>query len=175
MITGPDGTKFNYENGQNLFTTVKSGQLFQILYFKKRKTMQLPSFDPELCGGANSFASPVKLETSDGRIFFLVGQKRCDTLRFWIYVLASSGESNHYSYNLSIIKNSGDEEQSFKGKLFSLDLNEATKGSVFIMDTEIAKRICNEDSKLNLNIVIRNLKEEAKDDDVESGVDEGED
>ena len=86
-----------------------------------------------------------------------------------------SGESNHYSFNLSITKNSGDEEQSFKGKLFTLDLNEATKGSVFIMDTEIAQRICNEDSKLNLNIVIRNLKEEAKDDDVESGVDEGED
>ena len=58
------------------------------------------------------------------------------------------------------------------GKVFTLDLDEATEGSVFIMDSKTAKRICNEDSKLNLNIVIRNLKEEAKDDDVESGVDE---
>ena len=44
------------------------------------------------------------------------------------------------------------------------------------MDSEAAKDICVEDSgKLNVNVVIRNLKEEAKDDDDESGVSEGED
>ena len=115
LITGPDGTKFKYEiDPKGSASSIEYGQLFQILYFKKRKIMQLPSFDPELCGGAKSFGSPVKLETTDGRIFFLVGRKQCDTLRFWIYILASSGESNHYSYNLSITKNSGDEEQTFK-------------------------------------------------------------
>ena len=43
------------------------------------------------------------------------------------------------------------------------------------MDLESAKRICGEDSKLNINITFRNLKEEAKDDDVESGISDGED
>ena len=56
-----------------------------------------------------------------------------------------------------------------------MDFSEATKGSVFIMDLESAKRICGEDSKLNINITFRNLKEEAMDDDVGSGVSDGED
>ena len=137
LITGPDGTKFNYETDPKgayhyvhcfvesvcdwyeCYSCIEYGHLFQILYFKKRKIMQLPSFDPELCGGANNLGSPVKLETTDGRIFFLVGRKQYDTLWFWIYILASSGDSNDYSYNLSITKNSGDEEQTFKGKLFT--------------------------------------------------------
>ena len=43
------------------------------------------------------------------------------------------------------------------------------------MTTEAAQKICEEDTNLNVNIVIRNLKEEAKDDSGESGVDDGED
>ena len=48
-------------------------------------------------------------------------------------------------------------------------------GSVFMMATEAAQKICEEDTNLNVNVVIRNLKEEAKDDSGESGVDDGED
>ena len=48
-------------------------------------------------------------------------------------------------------------------------------GSVFLMTTEAAQKICKEDTNLNVNVVIRNLKEEAKDDSEESGVDDGED
>ena len=48
-------------------------------------------------------------------------------------------------------------------------------GSVFMMATEAAQEICEEDTNLNVNVVIRNLKEEAKDDSEESGVDDGED
>ena len=46
-----------------------------------------------------------------------------------------------------------------------------------MMATEAAQEICEEDTNLNLfnvNVVIRNLKEEAKDDSEESGVDDGE-
>ena len=43
------------------------------------------------------------------------------------------------------------------------------------MTTEAAQKICEEDTNLNVNVVIRNLKEEAKDDSEESGVDDGED
>ena len=44
-----------------------------------------------------------------------------------------------------------------------------------MMATEAAQKICEEDTNLNVNVVIRNLKEEAKDDSEESGVDDGED
>ena len=54
-------------------------------------------------------------------------------------------------------------------------LGEATKGTVFTIDTDAVEGIFASDSKLNVRIVIRNLKEEAKDDDGESGVSEGED
>ena len=43
------------------------------------------------------------------------------------------------------------------------------------MTTEAAQEICEEDTNLNVNVVIRNLKEEAKDDSEESGVDDAED
>ena len=44
-----------------------------------------------------------------------------------------------------------------------------------MMATDAAQNICEEDTNLNVNVVIHNLKEEAKDDEVESGVDDGED
>ena len=44
------------------------------------------------------------------------------------------------------------------------------KGSEFIMKTEAAKKICDEDSKLDVKIAIRNLKKEAMDHDESSGV-----
>ena len=44
-----------------------------------------------------------------------------------------------------------------------------------MIGTEAVEGIFATDSKLDVRIVIRNLKEEAKDDDGESGVSEGED
>ena len=54
-------------------------------------------------------------------------------------------------------------------------LGEATKGTVFTIDTDAVERIFAADSKLEVRIVIRNLKQEAMDDGGESGVSEGED
>ena len=42
-----------------------------------------------------------------------------------------------------------------------------------MMGTEAAMEICDEKSNFDVNITIRNLKEEAKDDDEESGVSDG--
>ena len=41
------------------------------------------------------------------------------------------------------------------------------------MVTEDVKKFCNDKSKFDVNVTIRNLKEEAKDDDEESGVSNG--
>ena len=49
------------------------------------------------------------------------------------------------------------------------------KGSEFIMKSEAAKKICDEDSKLDVKITIRNLKQEAMDDSESSGVSDGSD
>ena len=54
-----------------------------------------------------------------------------------------------------------------------MDKDDPVEGSVFIMETKTAKKICDEKSKFDVNIVIRNLKEEAKDSEEESGVSDG--
>ena len=54
-----------------------------------------------------------------------------------------------------------------------MDKDDPVEGSVLIIETKAAKEFCDEKSKFDVNITIRNLKEEAKDDDVESGVSDG--
>ena len=51
-----------------------------------------------------------------------------------------------------------------------MDKDDPVKGSVFMMGTDAAKEMCDEKSMFDVNIVIRNLKEEAMDDDESSGV-----
>ena len=53
------------------------------------------------------------------------------------------------------------------------NLLSSIEGLIFTMVTEAVKKFCNEKSKFDVNITIRNLKEEAKDDDGESGVSNG--
>ena len=107
--------------------------------------------------------------------FFLVGRKQFDTLRFWIYIVGSYLEAKHYSYTLTVVNNAGNKKYMHQGEVFNLDLDEVATGSVFMMATEAAQKICEEDTNLNVNVVISNLKEEAKDNEMESGVDDGED
>ena len=124
-VLSPDGTTFNFSTcnhfhptNPNGRTTESWGQFPQMLYCKTEKLQPTPStFNAEQCG-TNVLSTPVKLETTDGRIFFLVGRKQCDTIRFWIYIIGSSMEAKHYSYNLSITNNCGDGEQIDKGKLY---------------------------------------------------------
>ena len=153
-----------------------------IFVFEKEKTdanYRLPTCreffrDLFLCG-PQDFGNPVKLEATDGMTFFLVGRKQYDTLRFWIYIVGSYLEAKHYSYTLTVVNNAGNKKYIHQGEVFSLDLDEVATGSVFMMATEAAQKICEEDTNLNVNVSICNLKEEAKDDDMESGVDDGED
>ena len=105
--------------------------------------------------------------------FFLASRKQCDTLRFSIYLLGSAVQAKNYSYCLSMMDKAGEQRFDFQGKVFTLDKDDPVEGSVFIIETKAAKAICDEKSKFDVNITIRNLKEEAKDDDVESGVSDG--
>ena len=113
--------------------------------------------------------TPTMLKTS-GAIFFLSSRKQWDTLRFWIYLAGSALESKNYSYTLSIKDKTGKPKHVFHGDIFTLDKYDPVKGSVFMMGIEDAKEICGENSKFDVNITIRNLKEEAMDEDESSGV-----
>jgi hypothetical protein len=113
---------------------------------------------------------PTRLETSDAT-FFLVRKKQCDTLRFWVYFIGSTLEAKNFCYTLAIADDYEVDKYDFQGRVFTLDKDEPLKGSVFIMETEAANKIIDRDLvELDVKITIRNLKEEAKDTDEESGV-----
>ena len=46
------------------------------------------------------------------------------------------------------------------------------KQFAFVIGTEVIKEIRNEDNKMSMEVTIHDLKEEAKDEDVESGVED---
>ena len=124
---------------------------------------------PKICDTI-AVGMPTTLKTS-GAIFFLASQKQCDTLRFWMYLAGSALEAKHYEYTLSIADGkTGKPKHVFYGEVFTLDKDDPVKGSVFMMGTDAAKEMCDENSMFDVNIVIRNLKEEAMDDDESSGI-----
>ena len=129
-----------------------------------------PNF-PKICDTI-TIGTPTILKTS-ADTFFLASRKQCDTLRFSIYLLGSAVQAKNYSYCLSMTDKAGEQRFDFQGKVFTLDKGDPVEGSVFIIETKAAKEFCDEKSKFDVNITIRNLKEEAKDDDVESGVSDG--
>ena len=81
---------------------------------------------PKICGSEN-YGVVTKLETSDAA-FFLVRQKKDDTLRFRVYFVGSPLESKNYIYNLSISDKAGQEKYDFQGKVFTLDKDDPVKG-----------------------------------------------
>ena len=123
---------------------------------------------PKICD-TNSIGTPTMLKTKDA-IFFLAIQKQCETLQFRIYMAGSAFEAKHYLYTLSIMDKTSEQKFVFQGKVFTLDKDDPVKGSVFMMGIESVEEICDEKSKFDVNITIRNLKQEAMDEDESSGL-----
>ena len=95
-------------------------------------------------------------------------------VRIWFYILGSPKEAEHFRYELKIKKEAG-KETKFFGKVRSI--NEDYKSfmesdDTFEMSYGMAKKYLNGESELEYTFKIRNLKEEAKDEDFESGIDD---
>ena len=95
-------------------------------------------------------------------------------VRIWFYILGSPKEAEHFRYELKIKKESG-KEAKFFGKVRSINEDYKTfleSDDTFEMSFGMAKKYLNEESVLEYTFKIRNLKEEAKDEDFESGIDD---
>ena len=116
------------------------------------------------CCGYENCRVVTKLETSDA-VFLLVRQKRLDKLIFWVHFIGPPMEALNYYYKLYIANKAGKEKYDFEGKVLTLDKDCLTQGnidvsnighriigSVFIMETDAAKNICDEDSKFDVKI-----------------------
>ena len=119
---------------------------------------------------------PGKITSSCGAVFFTFGIIDNNTLYSWIVFYGSADEAMKYSYTTSVTSNRG-EKFTFSGPVSTLDSRfetVITSGSLLTIGIDAVKRSLNEEKQLEVVITIRNLKEEAKDDDVESGVSDGE-
>ena len=120
---------------------------------------------------------PCKITTSCGAVFFSVGKTIAKTVYFWTIFLSSSDEARRYSCRYSVVSKIG-EKFNFEGPVHTLDkghMDIIDSGSLLTIGVNAARRSTTNDNKVyEMEITIRNLKEEAKDDDVESGVSEGE-
>ena len=115
---------------------------------------------------------PIKIK--NGAIFFLVGMISNKFANFWIYSLLSPLETKNYAYTLSITGEKG-AKFSYYNNVKPLDESAddiIAKQFAFVIGTQVIREIRNEDNKLPIEVTIHSLKEEAKDEDIESGVED---
>ena len=106
--------------------------------------------------------------------FFFLGRMENDILYFWIYILGSRFEAKNYAYTLSV---TGKNESKFTFYGHVKPLDEAAKDiiaekSVFMIGYEFVKNLRDENLKWPMEVTIHALKEEVKDKDEESGVED---
>ena len=90
----------------------------------------------------------------------------------WVYILGSPNEAKHYSYTLKLIGK--ETETSFQGKVVAIDEPFETlsmAGKCFAIPYPVFKvQFVDEKDEFEYSLEIRNLKEEAKDENYESGI-----
>jgi len=116
---------------------------------------------------------PGKITTSCGATFFTCAKIVNDTFHHWVIFLGSSDEAENYSSSISIETKIGKQfnKFNFTGAVHTIDEGAGdiiASGSLLSIGLNAAKRLLNGKKRLEFEITIRNLKEEAKDDDVES-------
>ena len=106
-----------------------------------------------------------------GAVFFASGLVRNETMYAWTCLLGSLDEAKNYSCTYSVT-NKEDETFYYNGKVHTVDKGKddiIASGSFLGINIDAVKRSLIKDH-LKVEITIRNLKEEAKDDDMESGI-----
>jgi len=120
---------------------------------------------------------PTKMTSTCGAVFYTSGCVENKTVYFWLHLLGSSDEAKKYLCTVSIKNEIENEKFIYSGRVHTLDKgyeNIIASGSLLSIAVDAARRSLNDKRQLEVEIIIRNLKEEAKDSDMESGVSDGE-
>ena len=105
--------------------------------------------------------------------FFEVGVITNQHMFKWIYILADPDVAKNFHYQVIVKINGGEVEMAFNNQVRSLSehYNDITKSfKAFFMPIAKVKEFLGDDSQMVLEYRIRNMKEEAKDDNQESGI-----
>ena len=116
----------------------------------------------------------VKITVNDGNVFYYTEAVENNTCYLWLYYLGCPYEAENFSCTFSM-KNKTGETFSYSGPVHTLDESKdsiITSGSCFNIRIRALLRPLG--VRGELCITIRNLKEEAKDDDEESGLSDDE-
>ena len=115
---------------------------------------------------------PIRFEM-DGKVFFSIGQVEGETFYHWVYMIGSQFEAKNYSYTLEYFGTSKS-TCTYTGQVVPIDEPSQSIikiGNCFGMSCKVFKlQFIDENFRFNYSVKIRNLKEEAKDENVESGV-----
>ena len=109
-----------------------------------------------------------------GTILYLVGQNVNNILYFWVYIHGSHYEAKNYKYNLSVEGKNGN-KFTYSDNVKPLDEKSDDiigEPSALMIGIEFARKIRNKNQKWKIEVTIHALKEEAKDEDIESGVED---
>ena len=132
--------------------------------------------DTELELENDDFWAPSKMTSTCGGVFFTSQYVKNETFYVWICLLGSSDEAKKFSVTYSMKKRLV-ENFIYTGSVLTLDKNHEaiiTSGSLLGIGIDAVQRSLDEGNKLEFEITIRNLKEEAKDENMESGFSDGE-
>jgi len=118
---------------------------------------------------------PKCIKISSGIYFFLVGSFINKIAHFWLYIMASPLQAKNYTYTLSITGENGNKCITYHDYATHLDKGYdeiIEKKPVLMIGTQIIKELRNEENMLEIEVTIHDLKEKAKDDNEESGVED---
>jgi len=121
------------------------------------------------------FWHPTKFTSTCGATFFTAATTVKDSVCLWVIFFGSSDEAENYSCSISKEIKIGKKFHEFNyiGTVHTIDEKAddiIASGSLLSIGINVAQRSLDEEEKLGFEITIRNLKEEAKDDDNESGI-----
>jgi len=118
--------------------------------------------------------STLKLISLNGLTFIEMWYNKDNTMYVWVYLLGDPYEAQRFQYHIHLKKEFG-KETTFFGKVKSINegyekiLNDE---NTCLTSTLMLKRYLNDKGQLEYTLKIRNLKEEVKDDNCESGIDD---
>ena len=117
---------------------------------------------------------PPKIITMQNLTFFEVWYKKENSMYFWIYFLGDPYEADRFQYHIHLKKAHG-REITYFGKVKSI--NEEYESllkdeDTFVSSMEVIERYRSPNLMLEYTLKIRNLKEEVKDENCESGIDD---
>ena len=118
--------------------------------------------------------TPRKIDLIYGVDFYFVGKVVSNIMHAWIYIVGSPLEAKNYAYTMSI---TGKIRDKFTYHGFVKPLDDGpddiiAKQLVFMVGVEVLKELKDENGNLKIDVTIHALKEDAKDTDLESGVED---